>query len=265
MRGTERCAWSVLAIALSGAVGAAGWFFFAGPAATWRGADAPPSPRPTEYVPLVRTDGKAGDAAWKAPMAQPRGPAWVFELFTPPELRYDATAKRWSVSRPSPEGEYTTDAASFAAESASEEHVPFRLKLLGHVANNERALGVFENVETGETFLAGSGADLPALGLTIVSFVVERERWSAPESTPVWQRVGTAVVRDERAGEWVTLSDRRTQGAKSVVADASAPREVAAAAKRHTGAESSSELPTRDALGRVSPGIEQTALSSFTP
>jgi hypothetical protein len=83
----------------------------------------------------------------------------------------------------------------------------FRLQLIGFVGGEGDCRGVFENRDTQETMLATTGERFPKLGLAIDRFEVRRTPVPLPESMTVRRLVATAVVRDERTGESVALTD----------------------------------------------------------
>ena len=84
---------------------------------------------------------------------------------------------------------------------------PCGLQLLGFVGGKGSYLGTFENLQTNEVFLAGAGRAVPGLGMVILEFSVELRPVKAGEGSTVFQRVATALVRDERTGVKTTLTN----------------------------------------------------------
>jgi len=138
-------------------------------------------------------------AEWLAPRAQPRGADWIYDMFTPPEIFYDADTLQFAVSSPS-------DLAVVpGSESGAAPPAPFRLQLLGYVGGAGRYLGTFENQLTGEVFLARAGQPVRALGLEITDFTVARQPVRLADNLESNQWIATAVVRDEQTGSGITL------------------------------------------------------------
>ncbi|MCW5550474.1 MAG: hypothetical protein KIT44_16055 [Opitutaceae bacterium] len=149
-------------------------------------------------------------APWLPPASQKRGPAWVYDVFTPPEIRHDPATGRFLVAGESKPAALVTAAAGTAAwQLVTVEREPFPLQLTGHVGGEVSYLGIFENVATGETVLAGAGRTFPELGLRIVRFAVESRSVAIPESMTVQERIALAVMRNPATGEEVQLTDRQ--------------------------------------------------------
>jgi hypothetical protein len=165
-------------------------------------------PKAAEPVPPGFGEPKAGE--WPAPRAQSKGPGWKYEIFTPPEIYYDPVTGKFTVAgRETVEevvAERVVDAGLVLLAVAREE---FPLRLTGYVGGEGGFMGVFENRENGETLLAGTGRDIPQLGLRILRFVVERQRVNIPESMAVNELVAEAVVRDQRTGRETVLHEGR--------------------------------------------------------
>ncbi len=159
-----------------------------------------------------RAEGVAAPR-WEAPVVN--GDAeWGYDLFTPPEIFYDAALGRWSARRiEKREGERienlnTPAAAAFELVRTKVE--PFRVQLVGFVETGEGEWGVFEDAETAGVVLAGAGKRLAELEVAIETLVVERAERVWPESMAVNVLVAKAKVRDERTGGtlWLTNVER---------------------------------------------------------
>jgi hypothetical protein len=116
---------------------------------------------------------------------------------------------------------------AFGVELVAVRPEPFRLQLFGYVGDAATQRGMFQNVQTGEVILGGAGHRLPKLGLTVKSFTVAAQTVALPESMSTRQRVATAVVRDEKAGRDITLSQRERVLTGQNVALLAAPGEDA--------------------------------------
>jgi hypothetical protein len=188
----------------------------------WRVAKtsrAAPEPRvklsASGYTPAGRDAPASRTEVWPAPKAQEGG--WVYDVFTPPEIYYDARTKAFSVTPP----ELTppkAEAAPFGLEVLEVRRPLFRLQLVGFVGEEGNYLGLFQNVATTETFLAEAGRRLPELELTIERFEVGLADVALPESMTTRRRVATATVRDGRTGETVVLTDAAPHYTNTAVA-----------------------------------------------
>lgn len=155
------------------------------------------------YTPTGSGMEATENPGWNQPSPQARGAEWVYELFTPPEIYYDPRSREFSVKPPVTAGpEEQSHAAPLVAPPE-----PFRLQLVGYVGGEGSYLGTFENLATTEHILARTGRTLPELGVTIRDFQVKRVRREPDDSMPTSELIATAVVRDERTGEDVVLTN----------------------------------------------------------
>jgi hypothetical protein len=192
----------LLGAALLAALGSFAWYVW--PARTHgRSHRTPPTEAktaadytPARFEPPVKKPGE-----WASPRAQVRGPEWIYDVFTPPEVFYDAATLQFAVSCPRDREE-----AALGLKLLAVHRTPFRLQLVGFVGETGRSLGMFENELTGEMFLAGAGRALPALGLVVTNFAVERKPVALADRLTSNQWVATAVVRDDQTGEVATLT-----------------------------------------------------------
>lgn len=181
-------------------------------------ASAIDSPAGTE---AVKTQGVANPAKpaerWESPNAQQRGSAWVYEIFTPPEIHYDSEAQQFRVAAPAragsllelaPSRETSPAGDSFGIQLIGIARAAFRLQLTGHVGTGASSVGIFQNTVTGETIVGGRGERFDNLDLVVDAFEVRRVELNLPESMTTCQPVATAVVRELRTGATFTLTDR---------------------------------------------------------
>jgi hypothetical protein len=144
---------------------------------------------------------------WGVPRAQKRGRDWVYDAFTPPEIFYNSRSKQFTVRPPSSlVDEETTEA--FGVELLTVRPEPFRLQVIGYVGSEGNWRGMFQNVLSGEVFLAGAGRRVASIGVTIKSFTVQPQPVPLPDSMTTQQRVATAVIRDEKNNRDITLTHR---------------------------------------------------------
>lgn len=175
-------------------------------------------------APAVKTD------VWNPPAAQSRGRDWIYDTFTPPEIFYNPRSQLFTVKPPVNAADEAAE-EPFGLELVAVRPEPFRLQLIGYVGGAGNWRGTFENLVSGEVFLAGAGRQVPDLALSIKSLAVTAEPVVLAESMTTRQRVATAVVHDDRTGRDITLTHRErrfTGGLTALLAPAgdSAAREV---------------------------------------
>lgn len=199
----------------------------------WREAGRQRAPVPqvtlldTPYTPAAAVDAPAVKTeTWAPPLAQSRGRDWLYDTFTPPEIFYQARSRQFTVKPPWSMGEGEPEEA-FGLELVAVRPEPFRLQLIGYVGEEGNWRGTFENVATGEVFLAAAGRHVPKLGLSIRSLEVRAQPIALPESMTTRQRIATAVVRDEKTGRDITLTHRERQFTGTVSAFVAAPGQSA--------------------------------------
>jgi hypothetical protein len=191
----------LLVLSVAALLGAVGWAQY-NPTQS-KDMKAGPPIAAARYVPAAPTPREAEPPGWNRPPSQQRGDEWVYEMFTPPEIFYDPRSREFSVKPPAtltPETE-TTPVPVIAPPE------PFRLQLVGFVGGEGSYLGTFENLTTTEYILARGGRALPDLGVTIRDFQVKRVRREPEDSMATSELMATAIVRDERTGEDVVLTN----------------------------------------------------------
>lgn len=171
-------------------------------------------------APPIKTD------TWAAPGAQARGRDWIYDAFTPPEIFYNARSKQFTIKPPS--SLWDEDAQeSFDLELVAVRPEPFRLQLIGYVGGEGNWRGMFQNLVSGQVFLASGGHRVPTLALTVRSLEVSTHPIRMGESMTTRQRVATAVIRDEKTGRDVTLTHRERVFTGTVFAFVARPGESA--------------------------------------
>jgi hypothetical protein len=213
---------SGVALASALAFGALAWRDTRGPrgaAARVTLSDAPYTPT-APGVPAVNTE------LWSQPGAQSRGRDWVYDTFTPPEIFYSARTKHFTVKPPLSVGDDTPE-EPFGLELVAVRPEPFRLQLIGYVGSEGDWRGTFQNVATGEVFIAAAGRRVPSLALSIKALDVRPADIALPQSMTTRQRVATAVIQDERARREVTLTHRERQFTGGFSAFVALPDDVA--------------------------------------
>lgn len=193
----------VLLIASSTVFGVMSWRAAGAPSAPIaqvKLADAPYPPTATD-APAVKTD------IWNQPGAQSRGRDWIYDTFTPPEIFYNARSRHFTVKPPLGAGDDVPE-EPFGLDVVAVRPEPFRLQLIGYVGGEGDWRGTFQNVASGEVFLAAAGRRVANLALSIKRLSVESVDVKVPESMTTRQKIATAVVHDERAGKDVILTHR---------------------------------------------------------
>ena len=180
----------------------------------------------TPYAPAAPDAPPVRTESWAPPGSQNRGREWVYDAFTPPEIFYNARTKQFTVKPPSSLLDDEV-ADTFGVELVAVRPEPFRLQLIGYVGGEGNWRGTFQNVLSGEVFLASAGRRVPNLALSIKSFDVSPQPVLVAESMTTRQRVATAVIRDDKAGRDVTLTHRERHYTGTVfafVAESGHPR-----------------------------------------
>ena len=150
------------------------------------------------------------EVKWTDPVRSTTAGKWTYDLFTPPEIFYDAVSKRFTVSPP----RTTLGANEMASDSREEPLIQllevkptlYRLQLIGYVGTKNGYLGLFENAATHETFLAAAKRDLSELDLDIESFAVELATIALPDGMSTRQPIATAAVRDHLTHKLISLT-----------------------------------------------------------
>ncbi|ACB76131.1 Amuc_1100 family pilus-like protein [Opitutus terrae] len=185
---------------------------------------------PADAVSRPPIGGAMTNTLWRAPASQRRGDDWIYDLFTPPQIRYEQRSGRLVVvCEPLALVMDETTAigsgdADFPLTLKRIEPEPFRLQLVGLVGPRDAPRGVFENVLSGEMLLIGAQTSIGSLALTVEQVFVERRRAAEASDAPLAPPVATAIVRDERTGTRVTLTTASRSFTSELVAFiASAP------------------------------------------
>jgi len=203
---------------------------------TWRQQPAPEGATAGTQLPGTAYTSTVADAPavqthlWNAPAAQSRGRDWIYDTFTPPEIFYNPHSRFFTVKPPMAAADEAAE-EPFGLELVGVRPEPFRLQLIGYVGEEGRWQGTFENLASGEVFLAVAGHRVPGLALSIRSLDVRSVAVVLPDSMTTRQRVATAVIHDERTGHDLTLTHRErhfTGGLSALVAPPgdAAPHEV---------------------------------------
>jgi hypothetical protein len=159
---------------------------------------------------------------WPAPVTQPRGAGWLYEVFTPPVISYNPTDGSFAVAAPPPALE--TDGAKDGLELPGVRRQPYRLQLVGYLGEAGNYLAAFTSPRLPETLLARPGCHFAELGLTFRSLDVRQVIAGHNEAGPVWEVAAFAVLHDEASGTEVVLDSRTRRFADPPPATAAVAR-----------------------------------------
>ena len=163
----------------------------------------------------VETESGTEPFRWMAPEPMSRGKEWVYDVFTPPEVYYDAQAGKFRLTPPSREAPIVpVDESRKKIVSGltlhSVDREPFALQLIGFAGEPGNYLGTFENKVTHETLLLREGAAVDSLKMVVFEFRVEQVTREIPESMIVNERQAVAVILEEGTGEETQLRQGET-------------------------------------------------------
>jgi len=163
------------------------------------------------YEPREAVVYSGSEDTWADPVPSSSADGWTYDLFTPPEIFYDADSRRFTVSPPqtalADKNRAAGDArAQLSVRLLAVKPTPFRLQLIGYVGTKAGYLGLFENTSTTETFLAAAGREVAGLDVLIESFMVMPATVRLPEGMSTRQLTATASARDRTTGKVVTLT-----------------------------------------------------------
>ena len=198
----------------------------------WRHTRLPEGPVARANLPDTAYAATVADAPsvkarpWHPPAAQARGRDWIYDMFTPPEIFYNPRSQLFTV-KPPPSGTDEATEEAFGLELVGVRPEPFRLQLIGYVGGEGNWRGTFQNLVTGEVFIADAGRRVPDLALSIRSLDVRSVSVTLPNSMTTQQRVASAVIQDERTGRDLTLTHRERYFTGGLTALVAAPGETA--------------------------------------
>ena len=189
-------------------LGGAGW--------TWRQERGLAANRPELAPPVLRggnypasrsSPPREAGANWRPAPAQSAGGAWVYELFTPPVIHYDAAAGSFVVTPP--EGFRRAAGEAFGLSLVAVRLEPYRLQLTGYFGSTDDFVAAFSIPGSSlEVVLARPGQRFEQLGLTLKSFEVRKVLVEHNDRWPVWDVAGFATLTDDWLGTEVVLDTR---------------------------------------------------------
>lgn len=156
--------------------------------------------------------GTDAQPVWDAPAGQRQSRQWVYDLFTPPEIFYDAASNAFSVTPAltalSIDGRRGSTAVTSVLDiTLLEVKRPlFPLQLMGFVRADGGHFGLFENTTTGEVFVGRAGHRDAGLRLVIEAVEIGPKPVLIADSMSTLQLRATARLRDEATNEIITLT-----------------------------------------------------------
>lgn len=163
---------------------------------------------------------------WAAAQPQRRGAQWLFDLFTPPEIFYHAESRQFRVTAAQGSAEGPVASAALALAGPGRDHVPrllelryedYPLQVSGYLSNGagEAPIGLFENLQNGETLLLRSGDQVPSLGVEILALQVEAAP-EPPERMTLRPPRATATIRAATGEQLILREGERAKGHRLV-------------------------------------------------
>ncbi|MDB6168783.1 MAG: hypothetical protein JWM88_1647 [Verrucomicrobia bacterium] len=172
--------------------------------ASTRGENSAPAFPAADFIPGPER------GPWRRPVAQSRGEEWLYDVFTPPKIYHDVPSGRFAVIAPNP-GDSPGKEWLPQIRLVAVKHAPFRLQLLGCIGGNGHYIGSFEDVATGDVFLASAGTALERIGLKLEDIHVEQQPLVVGERIFANQWLASAEVTDVATGRSSILwAGRRT-------------------------------------------------------
>jgi hypothetical protein len=139
----------------------------------------------------LRAGRQVARREWNPPVAQSRGPGWVYDVFTPPAIVRDSTSGRLALDLP--EG-----GAPAELELIAVKREPYRLQLTGYFGGPGNYTVVFAREKSPGVVLARGGFCFEPSGLILQSFA--NKGMSGEPDAPA-----EAVLLDWGTGERVVL------------------------------------------------------------
>lgn len=172
-------------------------------------ARPPPIPSPPNSLALPVPHDVAvprpTSASWEEPPSQSSGPDWLFGIFTPPIIYFDAERNAFDLTPP----RRSAPPPPFALVPIAFERGLHRLQYAAHVGSEGRYIVELRDEEADAWLRGRVGERIPEGEFRIVDFSVERVRVPAAEveNTAFVDDVVRLEIFDERANETVVLTN----------------------------------------------------------
>jgi hypothetical protein len=168
---------------------------------------------PYQVVPM--TPAESIEANWPEVDAQPSGPKWIYDVFTPPKIYVDLTTGEFSADPPVK----VAPPVPFGVYLAGIERKPYRIQLEGYIeedrSDSSKTLLLMFDEEAQRQVRARPGDHKKKAEFKLLSFDIERNRDGDNNINIVAQ----ATILDERTGEEVVLThgERRYDAGVTVI------------------------------------------------
>ncbi|MDQ8194416.1 hypothetical protein QEH59_08260 [Coraliomargarita sp. SDUM461004] len=168
---------------------------------------------PYEAVPMKPS--QSVDASWPEVEAQPSGPKWIYDVFTPPKIYVDMSTGEFSADPPV----QVAPPPPFGVYLASIDRKPYRIQLEGYIEEDRsdpsKTLLLLFDEEAQKQVRARPGTEKEEAEIELLNFDIQRIR-DADNNIEV---IAKATILDQRTGEEVVLThgERRYDSGVTVV------------------------------------------------
>jgi hypothetical protein len=145
---------------------------------------------------------------WIEPVAQRRGPGWIYDVFTPPAVHYDPRRRTLSATPAQEFVAANADEAQSDLELLEVRREPFRLQLVGYAGEPGELRGIFLDVPKCETVIGRAGDHFASCGLLVKRLVVMRGDAARGDGAETGEPMAVATVADEATGSEIVLTSR---------------------------------------------------------
>jgi hypothetical protein len=213
-------------------------------------------------------------ARWSNPPAQSRGSGWLYEVFSPPTITYNAIARTFAV--PALAFPQVPVGTVCEVELLKVKREPYRLQVLGYFGEPGDYVAAFASPLSPETLLARPGHRFGGMGLTLKSFAVRKVTVESDEYGPGCEVAAQAVLQDEAAGTEVVLDSRTRKLTDTPLAELKIPGVSGGPRELREGDTFSDDAasyrvehiqldPPEVVLARMSPGLPGPEMNVLRP
>jgi hypothetical protein len=196
----------LLAVACALCATGAGWTVLKrGEALAFQGPPPAVDPGDRAHAPVALHQPDVATPLWAKPPAQTHGPGWIYEVFTPPVIYYNAYARSFTVTPPVIAGDFERP---FGVEVLDIKRELFRLQLVGYYGVPGEYAAAFTSSRQPETLFGRAGQSFGKLGLKLMDFQLRKVPVSNVDRLPVFEVAAFALVADEQTGGIVELDSR---------------------------------------------------------
>lgn len=143
---------------------------------------------------------------WAAPSVQSAGRGWVYELFSPPIIHYNAREHTYTVMDPVILG---VEKSAFGLELLAVKPELYPLQLVGYVGQKDDYRATLTRSREPGVLFVRAGHHFADLGLTLTRFAVRKFLVETNETWPVYDIAAFAVFTEDQTGLAVELDSRR--------------------------------------------------------